>query len=118
MWVAAHSAGQCTTVLAAPDSASQPSIVLDQSDGRMRMTSTQDELTLDQVDLFNPDNYVSGMPHDQLTLLRTQAPVFRHPDPGRAEGHWAITRHADVVFVSRNPELFSSELRAAFRSLR
>jgi len=114
MWVAAHSARQCTTVLASPDSASQPSIVLDQSDGRMRMTSTQDELTLDQVDLFNPDNYVSGMPHDQLTLLRTQAPVFRHPDPGRAEGHWAITRHADVVFVSRNPELFSSERETCF----
>ena len=78
------------------------------------MTSTQDGLTLEQVDLFDPDNYVSGMPHDQLTLLRTQAPAFHHPDPGRAEGHWAITRHADVVFVSRNPELFSSERETCF----
>jgi cholest-4-en-3-one 26-monooxygenase len=81
------------------------------------MTSTQDRLTLDDlssVDLFNPDNYVEGMPHDQLTLLRTAAPVFHHPDPWRPQGHWAITRHADVMFVSRNPEIFSSERETCF----
>lgn len=27
-------------------------------------------------------------------------------------GYWAITRYADVVFVNRNPQLFSSHLGA------
>ena len=76
--------------------------------------TTQAGLTLDQIDLFDPDLYVPGIPHDHFSLLRAQAPVFRHPDPERPEGHWAITRHADVVFVSRNPEIFSSERETCF----
>src|SRR4051794_16006082 len=47
------------------------------------------------------------------SVLRRQAPVFRHRDPQVPEGHWAVTRHADVVFVSRHPELFSSWERTA-----
>jgi cholest-4-en-3-one 26-monooxygenase len=55
------------------------------------------------------DQYAeSGVPHDQLRQLRAEAPVFRHNDPQLPEGYWAITKHADVVYVSRNPELFSS----------
>ncbi|HEX4654359.1 MAG TPA: cytochrome P450 [Mycobacteriales bacterium] len=55
------------------------------------------------------DQYAeSGVPHDQLRRLRNEAPVFRHNDPQLPEGYWAITQHADVVYVSRNPELFSS----------
>jgi cholest-4-en-3-one 26-monooxygenase len=55
------------------------------------------------------DQYAEGgVPHDQLKRLRNEAPVFRHNDPQLPEGYWALTRHADVVYVSRNPELFSS----------
>jgi cholest-4-en-3-one 26-monooxygenase len=61
------------------------------------------------IDLYDMDQYAeSGVPHEQLKRLRSEAPVFRHDDPQRAEGFWAITKHADVVYVSRNPELFSS----------
>src|SRR3954462_5349054 len=55
------------------------------------------------------DQYAAGgVPHDQLKVLRNEAPVFRHDDPQLPEGYWAITKHADVVYVSRTPELFSS----------
>jgi len=62
-----------------------------------------------KIDLYDMDQYAeSGVPHDQLKRLRTEAPVFRHDDPQLPEGFWAITSHADVIYVSRNPELFSS----------
>jgi cholest-4-en-3-one 26-monooxygenase len=63
----------------------------------------------DEIDVYDMDQYAeSGVPHDQLRRLRNEAPVFRHNDPQLPEGYWAITQHADVVYVSRNPELFSS----------
>ena len=62
-----------------------------------------------QIDVYNLDQYAAtGVPHDQLKRLRNEAPVFRHDDPQLPEGYWAITKHADVIYVSRNPELFSS----------
>ena len=67
-----------------------------------------------EIDVYNMDQYAeSGVPHDQLRRLRQEAPVFRHDDPQLPEGYWAITRHADVVYVSRNPELFSSYEKTA-----
>jgi len=66
------------------------------------------------IDVYNLDQYAeSGVPHEQLKRLRQEAPVFRHDDPQLAEGYWALTRHADVVYVSRNPELFSSYEKTA-----
>src|SRR6201995_3972459 len=59
------------------------------------------------------DQYVEAVPHDQLKRLREQAPVFKHPDPDSPDGYWALTGHADVVFVSRNPEIFSSYEKTA-----
>jgi cholest-4-en-3-one 26-monooxygenase len=68
----------------------------------------------DSIDVYSMDQYAeSGVPHDQLRRLRNEEPVFRHNDPQLPEGYWAITRHADVVFVSRNPELFSSHEKTA-----
>jgi cholest-4-en-3-one 26-monooxygenase len=66
------------------------------------------------IDVYNLDQYAeSGVPHEQLKRLRQEAPVFRHDDPQLPEGYWALTRHADVVYVSRNPELFSSYEKTA-----
>jgi cholest-4-en-3-one 26-monooxygenase len=68
------------------------------------------------IDLVDPDAYErGGMPHDQFTWLREHAPVFWHPgDQERGwPGFWAITRHEDVVHVSRHPEVFSSHERLA-----
>jgi cholest-4-en-3-one 26-monooxygenase len=68
------------------------------------------------IDLVDPDVYArGGMPHDQFGWLREHEPVFWHEgDSERGwPGFWAVTRHEDVVHVSRHPELFSSSARLA-----
>ncbi|GAA1006510.1 cytochrome P450 [Acrocarpospora pleiomorpha] len=68
------------------------------------------------IDLVNQDQYASdGVPHDQMRWLRENAPVYWHEgDPVRGwPGFWALTKHADVVHVSRNSNLFSSARRLA-----
>src|SRR5262245_9180796 len=45
--------------------------------------------------------------------LRRERPVSFHEEPevpflGKGPGFWALTRHADVLHVSRNPEIFCS----------
>jgi cholest-4-en-3-one 26-monooxygenase len=72
------------------------------------------------VDLLDPATFEPGVPHRFYAWLRDNAPVYWHEGrpgrelfPGRFEpeqrGFWAVTRHADVVEVSRNHALFSSE---------
>ncbi len=67
------------------------------------------------VDLSDPSTFLAGVPHDYFRILREQDPVHwqkeRHlrgflPWPG----YWALTRYEDVAFVSRRPDLFSTEL--------
>lgn len=62
---------------------------------------------LEDVDLYDPDVYVHGVPHDMFALLRREAPVYRHPEPG-GKHFWAVTRYQDVVAVSRDHATFSS----------
>ena len=69
-----------------------------------------------RIELVDPDHYAAhGMPHDQFTWLRANAPVYwHHGDEEKGwPGFWAVTKHADVVHVSRHPELFSSHRRLA-----
>jgi cholest-4-en-3-one 26-monooxygenase len=69
-----------------------------------------------QINLVDQDQYARhGAPHEQLKWLRSNDPVFWHEgDPERGwPGFWAITKHEDVVHVSRHSELFSSSKRLA-----
>ncbi|WP_059016234.1 cytochrome P450 [Mycobacterium sp. M26] len=59
------------------------------------------------VDLADPDTFVGGVPHEALAELRRTDPVHWQPMDGEP-GFWAVLRHADVVHVARNPEIFSS----------
>ena len=63
--------------------------------------------TAGRVDLADPDTFVSGVPHDAIADLRRTDPVHWQPMAGQS-GFWAVLRHADVVQVARNPEIFSS----------
>lgn len=47
---------------------------------------------------------VRADPYPTYSKLRTQAPVCQ-VDPG---GFWAVSRYADVIYVLKNPQLFSS----------
>lgn len=64
-------------------------------------------LTLDDINLFDPDVYVDAVPHEQFELLRREAPVFLHhlPDGRR---FWCLTRHDDLVKTNRDFATFSS----------
>jgi cholest-4-en-3-one 26-monooxygenase len=59
------------------------------------------------IDLFDPGIYAKGMPHEDFTRLRREAPIFFHPEPD-GPGFWALTRYDDIVTVSQNNTLFSS----------
>ncbi|MFG1999056.1 cytochrome P450 [Spirillospora sp. NPDC048911] len=67
------------------------------------------------IDIIDPDLYErGGIPHDQFAWLRDNDPVHWHADPSETvPGFWAVTRHADVVEVSRRADLFSSAARGA-----
>jgi cholest-4-en-3-one 26-monooxygenase len=64
-------------------------------------------LTLQNLDIIDPDLYVQrGYPHEEWTLLRREAPVFWYERP-QVSPFWAITKHADLIEISRQPELFN-----------
>ncbi len=67
------------------------------------------------VDLSDSASFVTGPPHETFRWLRAHAPVYWQEEVGASgappgPGYWALTRHADVAFVSKHPELFSSEI--------
>jgi len=62
--------------------------------------------SLDNIDIIGPDHYAkNGYPHAEWTWLRKHKPVFwcRHPN---TDPFWAITKHADIINISRQPRLF------------
>lgn len=59
-------------------------------------------------DLTAPETYQGGVPRDIFRYLRNEQPVYWHEDPEQGVGFWAITRHKDLDFISKNPLLFSS----------
>jgi linalool 8-monooxygenase len=59
------------------------------------------------IDLKDPDLYLDGTPHDAFAWLRANDPVHWNPETD-GPGFWAVTRHADILAVSTDPETFSS----------
>jgi cholest-4-en-3-one 26-monooxygenase len=63
---------------------------------------------VDVLDLVDPERYARrGYPHEVWTRLRAEAPVAYIEAPGY-EPFWAITKHVDVLEISRQPLRFSS----------
>lgn len=73
------------------------------------------------TDLPNPtDNWFWVRPGDEieadLARLRSEAPVVFLPEPEipediplpRGPGSWVLSRHAEILHVSKNPQIFSS----------
>lgn len=61
-----------------------------------------------KIDVYNPDNYTQGIPHEQFAWLRKNAPVHWHQHP-EGHGYWVISKHADVMQVSRDNKTFSAQ---------
>ncbi|HEX5614219.1 MAG TPA: cytochrome P450, partial [Acidimicrobiia bacterium] len=60
-----------------------------------------------RVDLSDPDSYVDGPPHELFAELRRTEPVYWQ-EMRDEPGYWAVLKHADVVHVAREPNLFSA----------
>ncbi|WP_432165132.1 cytochrome P450 [Streptomyces sp. bgisy031] len=69
-------------------------------------------------DLTDPDLLQDRVPFPEFAQLRQTEPVRWIAQPTgisgfEDSGYWAVTRHADVKYVSTRPELFSSNLNTA-----
>ncbi|MEE9609562.1 MAG: hypothetical protein V3U03_17630, partial [Myxococcota bacterium] len=67
---------------------------------------TSAEALLESFNIIHPRDYAAhGYPHEIWTWLRKNDPVHRWE---RTEGmpFWAITKRADIVSISKRPELF------------
>lgn len=69
-------------------------------------------MELGDVDLYDPDTYVAGVPHEYFALLRREAPVYEHPYPDGGR-FWCITRHEDLVAINRDTQTYSSWRQSA-----
>ena len=69
-------------------------------------------------DFTDPDLCVQRVPAEELAELRRTAPVWWNEQPRGAsgfddEGYWVVTRHADVLEISRHSDIYSSEAKSA-----
>ena len=61
---------------------------------------------IDGLRLIDPQCYAEhGYPHDEWTQLRRDAPLHFFELPGWPP-FWAVTRHADIVEISKQPDIF------------
>ncbi|AQA17584.1 cytochrome [Halioglobus japonicus] len=60
------------------------------------------------IDIYSPDAYTTGIPHEQFKWLRDNDPIHWHAHP-EGGGYWVVSRHADVITVSRDFKTFSAE---------
>jgi len=70
-------------------------------------------MTLDSIDIVGDDTYAAnGYPHEAWALLRREAPIYWYDRPGSMP-FWAVTKHADIVWISKQPEIFLNAPRLA-----
>jgi cholest-4-en-3-one 26-monooxygenase len=63
-------------------------------------------------DLTDPDLYAERVPQEELAELRHAAPIWWNAQPSdmgfNDDGFWAVTKHRDVIAISRDSDTFSS----------
>lgn len=63
---------------------------------------------VDGLELIDPKSYENGgTPHSAFTELRRSAPLAKFDPPGWGP-FWAVTTHADICEISKQPHLFLS----------
>ena len=67
------------------------------------------ERDFDLTDIFQ---FTKGQPYEKFLDLREKAPVYFHETgPEDTEpGFWVLTKYKDIEFVSKNQDIFSSQL--------
>jgi cytochrome P450 len=67
-----------------------------------------------QFDLMNPMTYNERLPFEAFSTLRQQCPVsYQSGAPEHGGDFWAITQRADLDYISKNPDKFSSSVNLA-----
>ncbi len=75
------------------------------------------EPTLETLDIHSTDLYVSrGYPWREWDLLRREAPVFWYEREDIAP-FWAVTRHADVLTISKRADVFVNSRRLRLQTI-
>jgi len=65
------------------------------------------------LDVASAEHYERhGYPHPEWTWLRRHAPVFWYERPN-VDPFWAITKHADIIELGKQPDLFLNAPRLA-----
>jgi len=66
-----------------------------------------------KLDVINAEHYeANGYPHSEWTWLRKNDPVHWVERPN-VDPFWAITKHADIIWIGKQPELFLNAPRLA-----
>lgn len=60
------------------------------------------------IDLHDPHSFDAGIPHDAFATMRATPGLTWSPASGETRGFWSVTRHDELVAVSRDPATFSS----------
>ncbi|MEL6826701.1 MAG: cytochrome P450 [Pseudomonadota bacterium] len=59
--------------------------------------------------LWNPNSWTRGHPHDLYQRMRDDAPVMWSKMRKGASGFWSVSRYDDIKAVELNPKIFSSQ---------
>jgi cholest-4-en-3-one 26-monooxygenase len=62
------------------------------------------------INLLDDEAFETDEPDTWFRWLRANAPVYWHDEP-EAPGFWVLSKHADVVEVNRNSQVFSSDAK-------
>jgi cytochrome P450 len=72
-----------------------------------------DVASLDSLDFVSNETFAKhGYPHEAWARLRREAPIYRCTERVKVP-FWAVTRHADIVSISKQPALFHNGPRLA-----
>ena len=63
-----------------------------------------------EYDIADPANFSTGIPHHLFAPIRAAEGLMWNQDGPFGRGFWSVTRHADLIAVSRDPKTFSSEV--------
>ena len=77
----------------------------------MRFSDSMSTMNLANLDIHSKEEYADqGYPWAEWDMLRKEAPIFWYERDG-IEPFWAITRHADILTVSKRDDVFVNSRR-------
>src|SRR5262245_7688446 len=77
------------------------------------MSTAERDFDPASLDVATPEHYERhGYPHAEWTWLRRHAPVFWY-ERSNVDPFWAITKHADIIELGKQPALFLNAPRLA-----